>query len=236
MSLLPGSAVLLGGPFVQIGADLRDQLQHSVLRVGGQPREVAPLTHLRKDVAQLADVGGVDTRALVRFARGRAATLRLIVSGLGQQRLNLAVARGDLLLVVFPALHGLAQGKQVLVRPRAAQRFFDAVRLGASNLDVAQLQQTIGTALAIENGAHHRQATDAGKTADDVMQHDVHALQRLLHVLHMASGQADVIRAQTQVIRQATDVHGRHESSAQQPVRMQRRTPLAIQHVGLAPG
>src|SRR5438874_10612908 len=55
----------------------------------------------------------------------------MVVSGSRQQRLDLPVAFGDLVLVVLPAGQSLAQSKQMLLGPGTAQRFLDALRFGA---------------------------------------------------------------------------------------------------------
>ena len=63
----------------------------------------------------------------------------------------------------------------------------------------------------------------------------VYPLQRLLHVLHVTGTHRNVILAQPQVVLQAPDVGIRHKPRAQQAMRVQRRQPLAVRHVGLAP-
>jgi hypothetical protein len=77
-----------------------------------------------------------------------------------------------------------------------------------------------------DDGAHHRQAAHAGQRADHVVQFDVHAFERLLHVLHMAAGARDMVGAQSQVVLQPADVGRRHEARAQQAVHVQRGAPL----------
>ena len=66
------------------------------------------------------------------------------------------------------------------------------------------------------------------------MELDVHAFERLLHLLHLAGCADDVVGAQPLVILQLADIGWRHKTAAQQSVRMQRSQPLAVGHVGLA--
>ena len=199
----------------------------------GQYREVAALAHLREDAAQVGDVWRIDAGALARpEICGSRRLARVVV--LAQQHFDLPIAFGNLALVVLPALQCLAQCEQVLGLPGPAQRLLDALRLVAPDPQIAQPQQPLGVALAVEQGAYHRQAAHAGERTDDVVELDVHALQRLLHVLHVRRSRADVVRAQPQVVLQAPDVRRRYEARAQQAVRMQRRPPLAVLHVGLA--
>ena len=68
------------------------------------------------------------------------------------------------------------------------------------------------------------------------MQLDVHALKRLLHVLHMAGSRSDVICTQALVILKLSNMRWRHKPCLQQTVRMQGSTPLTVLHVSLTPG
>ncbi|MNS82230.1 hypothetical protein D3C72_1159690 [compost metagenome] len=88
--------------------------------------------------------------------------------------------------------------------------------------------------MTVQDGLDDLQAARAGQVADHRLELDVHAFQRLLHMLHMAGGHGDVVLAQTQVVLQAPDRRGRHEPRMQQAMRMQRGQPLAVGHVGLA--
>ncbi len=93
----------------------------------------------------------------------------------------------------------------------------------------------LGIAFTFNDRSHHPHATDAGHIADDVVELDVHALHRLLHVLYMAGSHADVVFAQPHVVLQPADLRRRNEPRAQQTMRMQLRYPLAVSHVRLAP-
>ena len=114
-----------------------------------------------------------------------------------QHGFDLPVAVGDLVLVMVPALQGLAQREDVLGVPSAAQGFEHLLGLGAADLHIAQRQQRLRRALSRHDGAHHRQSAHARQRADDVVQLDVHALQRLLHVLHAGAGAGDVVRSRS---------------------------------------
>ncbi|MCZ7640986.1 MAG: hypothetical protein M5U12_35990 [Verrucomicrobia bacterium] len=153
-----------------------------------------------------------------------------------QHLVDLRVASRDLTLVVLPALPGLAQGEEVLLGPGPAQGFLHPLGLALLDLRIAQRQQTQRLALARQDGFDHCPPADAHQVADHVVELDVHPFQRLLHVLHMAGGQRQMVLPQPQVVLQPADVRRRHKAAPQQPVGMQRRTPLAILHVGLAPG
>ena len=153
---------------------------------------------------------------------------------LGQDRLDLLVAFGDQGLVLIPDLHGLAQRKQVFRSPRAAQRLADRLTLLMADLRVAQRQQAARIALAGQYRPHHPHSAHARYRADRIVQLDVHALQRLLHLLHLAGRFLDVVVAQANKILQAPNVGRGHKPRLEQPVHVQGRPPLAIGNIGLA--
>ena len=129
----------------------------------------------------------------------------------------------------------MAQREELLGLPAATQAFFHRRRLLPLDLLIAQCQQSHWLALALEDGAHDFEPADAGQIADDVVELHIHALQRLLHLLDLARRTDDVVGPQALVILQPPDVRRRHEAAAQQTVRVQRRQPLAVAHVRLAP-
>ena len=59
-------------------------------------------------------------------------------------------------------------------------------------------------ALAGDDGSDHAQAAGTSHVADHVVELDVHALERLLHVLHVAGRHARVIVAKAYVVLQQT--------------------------------
>jgi len=65
---------------------------------------------------------------------------------------------------------------------------------------------------------------------------DVHAFERLLHLLNLAGRADEMVAAQPLVVLQLPDVSRRHEAAAQQSMRVQGGQPLAVGHVGLATG
>ena len=75
-----------------------------------------------------------------------------------QEQLYLLVTFGDLALIVFPALQGLPERKQVLRLPGTAKCFDDLFRLFVPNRRVAQLQQFCRITLSVQNGMHYGKA------------------------------------------------------------------------------
>lgn len=144
----PRSEVFFARPLGQIGADFAEELQHAVVGVGGELREVATAAHLHEHLAKVVDLRSVDAGALSFAFVARF----WIVARWRKQRLDLAIAFSDKALVVLPALQRLAQREDVLWGPGAAQRLLDALGLAALDLLVAQRQQAIGAALAGDDG------------------------------------------------------------------------------------
>jgi len=66
------------------------------------------------------------------------------------------------------------------------------------------------------------------------MEFHVHPFQRLLLMLHTGRGTGQMNGPQAQVVLQAPNLRRRDKARLQQTVRVERRPPLAILHVGLA--
>jgi len=92
-----------------------------------------------------------------------------------------------------------------------------------------------GVALAGQNGFDDSDPAIADQAADHIVQLYIHPLQGLLLMLHTGGSTAQMIGPQPQIILQTPNLGGRHKPRLQQPVRMQRRSPLTVLHVGLAP-
>ncbi|MBE0547308.1 MAG: hypothetical protein IH627_06590 [Rubrivivax sp.] len=89
-------------------------------------------------------------------------------------------------------LERLAQREQVFGTPDAAQRLAHPIGLVLADLCIAQLQQPLRVAFALDDGAHHLHATDAAQVADHVVQLDVQrdlpAPRRGLVEVHVRGG------------------------------------------------
>ena len=118
--------------------------------------------------------------------------------------------------------------------PGAAQRLLDPIGFLFLDLHVAQRQQPIGIPLPGQDGFDDLEPAGADQAADHVMQFHIHPLQRLLLVLHAGGGTGQMIGPQPQVVLQTPDLRRRHKARLQQPVGVERGTPLAILHVRLA--
>jgi hypothetical protein len=64
-------------------------------------------------------------------------------------------------------------------------------------MTVTQLRQLLGVAYSSQDRIHNRQAGGSGQVADDVVNLQIHLVQRLLHVLEMKGGQLNEIIAMT---------------------------------------
>src|SRR5258708_4025591 len=223
----PRSEVLLGLPAGHVGANLADDLQH---HRGAEARNLGR-------VASPADAGEqlltsfngwcvlaccFERRQFDRPDQAATAPRALWLGHLLPQRFHLPIAIPDLLLVGLPQPPRLAECKEMFLFPTTTQAFFDGRRFLFLYLFVTQGQQFSGPALAFEDPTHDSQSADPDQIADHVMKLDVHAFQRLLHLLHLAGRADDMVSAQPLVVLQLADSDWWCKSATQQSVRVQR--------------
>ena len=149
--------------------------------------------------------------------------------------LDLLIARGDELLVLFPQRVTLAQGEEVLLPPVAPQAFGDDFARGFDAM-VLQTGQRHRIAFPREDRFEDGQARDAGEVADDVLELDVHLRERLVQMVHALGRALHQALAVAQDGTHRADFIGRTKARAQEPDRVEILQPLAILHIGLAAG
>ena len=102
--------MLFCGPFAQVSSHLTDDLQDAVVGVCGQYRQILALTQINEHTVKARDLRRIGAGAFFLcfgfFANP--ANLCVIKRELLQDQLYLLVTFGDLVLIVFPALQGLA--------------------------------------------------------------------------------------------------------------------------------
>ncbi len=130
----------------------------------------------------------------------------------------------------------LLECEEVLGAPIALQALGDLVDAGA-HAHVLYRAQHLGVALAGDDGAQDLLAGLADHVGQDVGELDVHLRESLLHVLHMQKALAAQQHTALAVQRtQHAHLLGWPERPEQQAVGHELLQPLAVQHVGLAPG
>ena len=218
-------------PLGHVGANLADHLQGRVRVHAVNPGQVHPrhLIQVGPDVeARRVPLMGLFTIGSRRFAV--AAVLKPFQLGF-----NLPVALGNLILIHPVQLQGLGQLEDMFLPPVPLQRLGDG-RLVRLDPIIAQLRQLTRIPLAAHDGLDDVHAGLAGDVADDVLELHVHLGQRLLHMLDMVGRVFHQHRSLAQVATQASDLPVGPEGARQQSVGVQLLQPLAVQHVGLAPG
>ena len=139
----------------------------------------------------------------------------------------------DQLLVIPVGFKGLAEREQVLLAVVADQRFHDGLFTGA-NARVTQLSQLKRIAFSGKDCVHDGQAGGSIEIADDVMNLQIHPIQRLLHVLEMKGGQLDEIVAMTPQRTDRANFGVGTKGTTQQSRRMKVLNPLAVGNIGLS--
>ena len=92
---------------------------------------------------------------------------------------------------------GLSQREQVLLPVISHQAFCDGFVAG-SNPGIAERSHRMHIPTAFEDRIHDCQSGRSGDIADDVVQLQIHLIQRLLHVLNVASRHIDEAGAVSQ--------------------------------------
>ena len=131
-------------------------------------------------------------------------------------------------------LQRLAEREEVLGPIIAHQRLRNGLRGGLDGA-VAVLGQQLRVALPPENRVQDRQPRDPGDVAQDVMELEVHLVQRLLDVLDVSGRQVDQGVAMPEERAHRTDGLGRPEGGAEEAHGVQVLEPLAVLHIGLPP-
>jgi len=229
----PGGEVFFGFPFGHVQADFADDdlgAQDAQARDDSEV-DAAHLIERRTHLGQ-----GVGSFLLAGFGRGQGVLDRInFWFKSGQDIFDGLVTGGDLALVKLIAFEGLTEAEEMFGAPVADQGLGDLVA-GTFNLVLFECGQLVGVALAGENGLEDGQAGDAGDIADDVVQGEVHLLEGLLEVQHVAGGGAAVVVAQAQIGTQDTDVIAGPEGGGEQAVGVELLEPLAVAHIGFAAG
>jgi len=99
--------------------------------------------------------------------------------------LDLAVARGDLLLVELEQFQALAELEQMVLAPGAFQGARDGLRIRLA-VGIAQRRQRAGLALPVQDRPEDDQARPAEDVTDDAGELEIHQLKGFLHVLAVA--------------------------------------------------
>lgn len=229
----PGSEVLLARPTLHLQADLRQEILRGL---DSEPRHLGEIhpRHLFQALTQL----------FVGLARGGARfgfdwlALRhgwgFALEG-SELATDLFLTGQQLELIEVVELQGRLQRKEVLWPVVAFQSLGHRLRAALHPL-MLELGQLHRVTLAGHDGPEDRHATRAGNVAQDVVELHVHLLERLLHPVDLGVRIAHQAGAVPQVAAQDADGIGRTEAAAQEPKGVQLLQPLAIGHVGLAPG
>ena len=104
-----------------------------------------------------------------------------------ETRFNLRLTRLQLLLQKRILLQGLLEGKAMLSAPVPFQSLGDR-RLIVCAPPIAVAGQTLGIALACEDGVENLHPRLPMNIADDLSQFEVHLLKSFLHMLHGSRG------------------------------------------------
>ena len=92
---------------------------------------------------------------------------------------------GNLPMSFFPTFVGLAEDENVFVTVVAIEGFEDVFE-GSLTARVAKLGEFGWITFSIDDGFDDAEAAEAIDVADDVVELDVHFIERLLHVLDFA--------------------------------------------------
>jgi hypothetical protein len=119
--------------------------------------------------------------------------------------------------------------------PRSLERFRNRREIVLA-LPIPQGRQRVRVPFAVQNRLNDLATGQAHHVRDDFGQLDIHLLQRLLQMIDMAGGVANLHLPLTVVAPQGADRIGRSKRRPQQAVAVQTLNPLGVEHVGLGPG
>jgi hypothetical protein len=154
---------------------------------------------------------------------------------MGKVPLYFIITFGNKLAVVPPCVQALTESEKMLRTVISNQRLGDDFFAGLDAI-VAQGRELQRVSLPVEDGFKDRDSAHSCDVADDMVQLQVHLIQRLLNPLRICACRLHQAVAMAQQGTEGTDLLRRPERSLQQAHRMKILQPLAIGNIGLAPG
>ena len=196
--------------------------------------------------AQIDAVEAGEQAAQVEGGSGFACGFAFDRSGLGrndrggrrdrfESPLQFGVDVGDLFLEELMPLESLAQAEEVLGAIVAGERF-DERRRGRLDALVAMLGQRGGITFTVEDGRDDRRASLTGDVGENVMNLEVHLIERLVDMLNVPAGVAHERVALAPECSHATHFGGGAKSRPEETNGVQVLEPLAVHHVCFATG
>jgi len=147
-----------------------------------------------------------------------------------EDALNFLIAGRDVLMCKIIQREGLGEREDMFRPVIPLQRFGNGVRTGCDAI-VAILRSGTRVARSRDDRAENAHPRHACHITNNVVQVQIHLIQRLLHVLNMFDRHPDQIVSMAEETAELADVLRRTKRRRQQPIRMQLLEPSTIEAI-----